>query len=146
THGSPWPAWASASAVGMLAASGLIGFVLGDSFGFKALVILGAGRGALLASTAPIFTALIAWPLLGERPGPLALLGMALTVSGIFVVLVERERRTHESVHGTLAAGVLFGLLGALGQAGGYVISKQALRSGLDPLSATVVLIAAAAV
>src|SRR5207244_7945051 len=42
--------------------------------------------------------------------------------------------------------GILFGLRGALGQAGGYVISKQALRSGLDPLSATVVRIAAAAV
>ena len=42
--------------------------------------------------------------------------------------------------------GVAAGVLGALGQAGGYVISKLALRTGIDPLSATVVRVAAAAV
>jgi drug/metabolite transporter (DMT)-like permease len=37
-------------------------------------------------------------------------------------------------------------VLAAIGQAGGYVISGLALRTGLDPLSATVVRIAAAVV
>ena len=36
------------------------------------------------------------------------------------------------------------GVLGALGQAVSFVISKLALRSGLDPLSATVVRVSAA--
>jgi drug/metabolite transporter (DMT)-like permease len=71
---------------------------------------------------------------------------MSLTLGGIFWVLRERERREHAHVEGSALAGVVAGVLGALGQAVGYVISKLALRSGLDPLSATVVRIAAAAI
>ena len=154
-RGSPWPTWATSTQVGLLALSGLIGFVFGDTYYFRSLVILGPGRAALLASLAPLFTVLLAWPVLGEIPGPLALLGMALTLSGIFWVLWERGRR--ESVHGgthrpvadgsgSAAVGVVAGVLAAIGQAGGYVISGLALRTGLDPLSATVVRIAAAVV
>jgi drug/metabolite transporter (DMT)-like permease len=145
-RGSPWPHWASARDVALLALSGLIGFVFGDTFQFRSIVIMGPGRAGLMASTAPIFTALMAWPALGERLRPLALLGMALTVGGILWVMYERGHDSPERRHGSMIAGVAFGLLGALGQAGGYVISKLALRSGLDPLSATVVRIAAAAI
>jgi drug/metabolite transporter (DMT)-like permease len=146
TRGTPWPSWATGSQIALLAASGLAGVVFGDTYYFKALVILGPGRAALLASLAPLFTLAIGWPLLGEVPGPLALLGVALTLGGIFVVLYERERAEHSHVEGSVLAGVLAGILGALGQAVGYVISKLALRSGLDPLSATVIRVAAATV
>ena len=138
-RGSPWPTWASGSQIALLAASGLVGFAFGDTYYFRALVILGPGRAALLASLAPLFTLAIAWPLLGEAPGPLALLGVALTLGGIFIVLRESERREHPHVEGSAFVGVVAGVLGALGQAVGFVISKLALRSGLDPLSATVV-------
>ncbi len=146
TRGSPWPVWATGSQVGLLAASGLIGFVFGDAYFFRALVILGPGRAALIVSLAPVFTAILAWPVLSEAPGPLALLGMALTIGGIAWVLWEREHLARTHVEGSARAGIVFGVMGALGQAGGYVISKLALRSGLDPLSATVIRIAAAAV
>jgi drug/metabolite transporter (DMT)-like permease len=145
-RGSPWPTWATSTQVGLLALSGLIGFVFGDTYYFRSLVILGPGRAALLASLAPLFTVLLAWPLLGEIPGPLALLGMALTLGGIFWVLWERGRRESMHVEGSVAVGVVAGVLAAIGQAGGYVISGLALRTGLDPLSATVVRIAAAVV
>jgi len=82
-RGSPWPVWATSWQIGLLALSGLVGFVFGDTYYFRSLVILGPGRAALVTSTAPIFTVLFAWPLLGERPGPLVLLGMALTLGGI---------------------------------------------------------------
>ena len=146
TRGTPWPSWATGPQIALLAASGLVGFVFGDTYYFKALVILGPGRAALLASLAPLFTLAIGWPLLGEVPEPLALLGVALTLGGIFFVLYERERAEHSHVEGSVLAGVLAGILGALGQAVGYVISKLALRSGLDPLSATVIRVAAATV
>jgi drug/metabolite transporter (DMT)-like permease len=145
-RGSPWPTWASGTQIALLAASGLVGFVFGDTYYFRALVILGPGRAALIASLAPVFTLAIAWPLLGEVPGPLAFLGVALTLGGIAVVLRERERLEHAHVEGSALAGVVAGVLGALGQAVGYVISKVALRSGLDPLSATVVRVVAAMV
>lgn len=145
-RGSPWPTWATTTQVALLAVSGLIGFVFGDTYYFRALVILGPGRAALLASLAPLFTAVLGWPVLGEVPGPLALLGMALTLGGIFWVLYERGHSAPAHVEGSAAVGVVAGVLGALGQAAGYVISKLALRSGLDPLSATVIRIVAAAV
>ena len=146
TRGSPWPSWATGEQVGLLAVSGLIGFVFGDTFYFRSLVILGPGRASVLASTAPIFTTLLGIPVLGEKPGPLALLGMVLIVGGISWVLYERERKTQPHVEGSVAFGVLAGVLGALGQGGGYVLSKLALRTGIDPLSATTVRITAAAV
>ena len=145
-RGSPWPVWATSWQVALLAVSGLVGFVFGDTYYFRSLVILGPGRAALVTSTAPVFTALFAWPLIGERPGPLILLGMALTLGGITWVIWERQHPTQEHVEGSMLVGVVAGVLAAVGQAGGYVLSKLALRTGLDPLSATVIRIVAAAV
>ena len=146
THGSPWPTWATPTQVWLLALSGLVGFVFGDFYYFRALVILGPGRAALVTSMSPIFTLLIGWPVLGEVPGPLVLLGVALTLGGIAWVLLESERREHPHVEGSVAVGITAGVLAALGQAGGYVLSKMAMNTGLDPLSATVIRVVAAVV
>lgn len=145
-RGSPWPVWATSWQVWLLALSGLVGFVFGDTYYFRSLVILGPGRAALVTSTAPIFTLLFAWPLLGEHPGPLVLLGMALTLGGIAWVIWEREHPAQAHVEGSMLVGIVAGVLAAVGQAGGYVLSKMALRSDLDPLSATVIRIVAAAI
>src|SRR5262245_23417805 len=144
--GALWPVWATGPQIGLLALSGLIGFVFGDTYYFRALVILGPGRAALLASLAPLFTLAIAWPLLGEVPGPMVLLGVTLTLGGVALVLRERSMRDHAHVEGSVITGVIAGVLSALGQSVGYVISKIALRSGLDPLSATVIRVTAAMV
>lgn len=145
TRGAPWPVWASGPQILLLSISGLIGFVFGDTWYFRSLVILGPGRAALLAALAPIFTTAIAWPLLHERPGPLALLGMAMTLGGIAWVLSARRAEAPAHAEGSVAMGVLAGVLAALGQAGGYVLSKSALKTGIDPLSATIVRVSAAA-
>ncbi len=144
THGSPWPVWATSNQVGLLTLSGWIGFVFGDTWTFRSLVILGPGRAAMLSSLAPIFTALIAWPVLHEVPGPLAALGMAMTLGGVSWVLWERRSQQFDPIQGSVARGTLAGVLGALGQAAGYVISKLALRTGIDALSATVIRVVAA--
>lgn len=143
-RGSPWPYWATPLQLTLLAASGLVGFLFGDRYFFKSLVILGPSRATLLVSFSPVFTALIAWPALHEVPGPHAVLGMALTLSGVAAVLSGRAGARPVNAEGSAIAGVVAGLLGALGQAGGYVISKVALRGGLDPLSATVIRVTAA--
>jgi drug/metabolite transporter (DMT)-like permease len=146
THGAPWPTWATSPQILLLAASGVIGFVFGDTFFFRALVVLGAGRTGLLLSLSPLITAAIGWPLLGERLGPRALLGMALTVCGVAWVMLERGTHEHARRHGRLSTGIIAGLLASLGQSGGYVLSKMALRTGIDPFSANTIRIAAAAV
>jgi drug/metabolite transporter (DMT)-like permease len=143
-HGVPWPTWATPAQLGLLAVSGIIGFVFGDTYYFRSLVILGPGSAALIASIAPLFTAVLAVPVLGEHLGGMALAGMALTLGGVYWVLGESERIEHAHVEGSTFTGIVAGVLGALGQAGGYVLSKLALRDGLDPLSATIIRIAAA--
>jgi len=44
---------------------------------------LGASRAALIAALPPAFATLLAIPILGETPTPLALLGVALAVVGV---------------------------------------------------------------
>lgn len=147
THGSPWPTWGSGWAILALAISGWIGFIFGDTWGFRAITILGPGRASLLTSTAPLFTTALAWPLLHQKPGPFAILGMLLTLSGTaFVFLGPSRYKRPAHAEGSIALGILAGLLGAVGQAGGYVLSKLALRTGLDPISATTVRVGSAAI
>lgn len=138
-HGTPWPTWTAPSQVGWLALSSLIGFVIGDSLLFRALTILGPGRTSVIQSLAPVFTALIAWPLLGERLSLMAILGIAMTVNGVTFVLLGRNHAEEDHTEGSPAIGALCAVAAALCQAAGYTISKFVLRQGLDPLSATVV-------
>ena len=144
TRGSPWPTWATPAQVGILTLSGLVGFVFGDGYGFRAFVNLGPGRATLVFSLAPLFTLLLAWPIFGERPGPLVLVGMALLLGGLTWVMLERAHETHERAPGAITFGILAGVLAALGQAVGYILSKLALQTGIDPTSANFVRVAAA--
>src|SRR5262249_43853295 len=105
----------------------------------------GPGRAALLMSLAPAFTALLAWPLLGEVPGPMTLLGMALTIGGVMWVVFARPPGKSPPAEGSIALRGLSGVPGSSGPAGGSVFSKLALRTGIDPLSATVVRVAVGA-
>jgi len=146
TSGSPWPVEATARQILLLSASGLVGFVFGDSFYFRALVILGAGRATLLAATAPIFTAILARMFLGETLGVQALVGIALSLTGLAWSLNDRFRSDHVSSEGSVAVGLISGGLAALGQGGGFVLSKVALESDIQPLPATVIRISAAVV
>jgi drug/metabolite transporter (DMT)-like permease len=133
-RGTPWPASATGFQLAVLALSGIVGFVFGDFYGFRAFVSLGAGRASLVFSLSPLFTLLLAWPVLGQRPGPLVLLGMALLLSGLAWVLLERAHERHEQATGSIAAGVIAGVLAALGQSVGYVLSKIALATGIEVL------------
>lgn len=145
-HRTPWPTWASAPATLALALSGMIGFIFGDTFQFRSIMILGPGRASLLSATAPLFTTALAWPLLQQRPGPLALLGMLLTVSGTAFVISGPAKQRGGHDEGGIAVGIGAGLLGAIGQAGGYVLSKLALKTGLDPLSGTLIRVGCASI
>jgi len=143
--GAPWPTWATSFQICTLALSGLVGFVFGDNYNFRSMVILGPGRSSLLSSLAPIFTVVLGFFFLHEHPGPFLLLGLAITLAGVTWVI--RERGFDEPPHheGSTWTGVIAGLLAALGQAGGFVLSRAAVLSGIDPLSGTVIRISTAA-
>lgn len=147
--GRLFPAEMTSGQVYYLGLSGLIGLVIGDGCGFKALVMIGPRLTTLLWSTAPIMATIIAWFTLGEHLGWIDLVGILVTMAGVGWVVAERGDKSQnhfelDAEHpdrGTLIKGVVLGLLAALGQAAGLVLSKQAMvmDQGLDPLPASFV-------
>lgn len=130
-----------------LSLSGVIGLVLGDYCYFTSLVILGPRRATLLMVAGPVFTALFAWPVLGEVLGPTALAGIGIAIVGIVWVSLEKRGAARIARSGSLLAGALWGLAGAAGQAIGLVLAKLGMGGDVLPLEATLCrMLAAAAV
>lgn len=110
----------------LLALSGIVGLTLGDAALFRAFVILGTRRVLLLSALAPVFVAVLAAFALDESLGAVGLAGMAVTLAGVaWVVLIRGQ--ADEVARGSLGAGVTLGVLAALGQAGGAVLTKAGL-------------------
>ncbi len=124
--GSLYPAEASSETWLWLSLSGLIGFVIGDMCLFRAFVVLGPRLSSLIMATAPLITAIIGFLLLDETLGTFALLGMGLTIAGVSWALTDRKA-AQDSNRRQLALGVMLAFGGALGQAGGLVLSKYGM-------------------
>jgi drug/metabolite transporter (DMT)-like permease len=138
-RGLPLPVDATPRAWAWLALSGLVGFVFGDFCLFRAFLAIGPRLSMLLMSLAPPLTAIIGWLLLGEILTRRDLVGMTLTVLGIAWAVLERRPAEGESGAPSRRAsitGVFFGFCGALGQAGGLVLSKLGM-GGYDAVAAT---------
>lgn len=142
-YGSPFPLQAGAVRFGWLAASGFIGFALGDAVLFEAFVLIGARLAMLLMTLSPLFSALLAWLFLGQNLTLPKLLAMAVTLGGIAWVVWGGG--DHEE-HPHLWRGVLLGVGGALGQSVGLVFSKFGLAGGLPPISANLIRVSAGVV
>lgn len=125
-----------------LSISGLIGFVIGDLCLFQAYVVIGARISMLLMAFAPPITALIGWAVLDETLSLKSWIGMALTISGIALVVLKRH--TAEESNGGFRKvkfnypvwGIFLGLGGAAGQAAGLVLSKVGMQ-GYDTFAST---------
>ncbi len=86
-----------------------------------ALLWLPATEAAVIAYTMPVWTALLAWPLLGERLTPVRMLALAMAFAGIAALMGGN------GFAGSVAKlpGILFALLGAFGFAGGTIFLKR---------------------
>ena len=144
-----------------LGLSGIVGLALGDFGYFGTLVVLGPRRGVLLMSMAPIFSTVSACFILDEILGIWTLLGISITLIGVFIVIMEREKDDGERLLSRKMKiyGVLLGIGGAVGQGLGAVISRYGMflnDSGelslddgnplINPLSATLIRMLAASV
>lgn len=124
--------------------SGLVGFVFGDYFLFKSYEHISARISMLVFSLSPPFAALISWMLLGETMDAKSIFAMIITLAGIALVVTEKKKlddKKNKSKRGGVklsfsAKGLLFALLGTIGQASGLVLSKYGMQD-YDVFAAT---------
>jgi len=108
--------------------SGIVGVVLGDLFLFEAFVILGARISMLIMSLVPPATALMGWLFLNESMSTIEIIGMTITVSGISLVILERDTGKKQVKLSHPIMGILFALGGMLGQSAGLILSKYGVK------------------
>nr|MCU0763907.1 DMT family transporter [Hydrogenophaga sp.] len=132
-----------ASAMGLLALSGLIGIFIGDTALFACMNRLGPRRSGVLFATHALFSAVLAWAFLSEVIWGWALLGCALLVGGVMMAIVwgkrSDEKHGWEQTKGPLAVGVALGLLAALCQSVATLMLKPLMTSGIDAIAASAV-------
>jgi drug/metabolite transporter (DMT)-like permease len=120
----------NSTAVLLLLLSGVVGIGLGDTAYFAALNCLGARRVLLMEALAPPIAALLALIFLQEVLSLQAWIGIGLTIAGVAWVITERTAAP-VTIDFRPWRGISFGILAALGQASGAVMSRAAL-AGTD--------------
>jgi len=122
--------------------SGIVGLAIGDMALFTALVVIGPRRSVLLMALAPIFAAFSAFLLIGEKLPELAIIGITITLTGVVIVILERDEASDEEPLDTRTKtwGIVLGIIGAAGQGTGLTLSKVGMNAGLpegaEPLNA----------
>ena len=95
-----------------LAVLGLFNNALYLGLSWIGLTTVSSAFTAVLISTNPLLTGLLAGPVLGERLGWRQFLGLCLGLAGVMLVLRSRLTGMHEDLHGTLlVAGGLVSLV-----------------------------------
>lgn len=119
--------------IGLLAASGILGLSIGDQALFTSFVYIGPRLAMLIMTTSPIMAALFGWVVLGEQLSAISWLGIGLTISGVAWVVLERQEGGVVVDDRKRAQGIILALVGALFQAGGFLLSKQGIGHGWLP-------------
>lgn len=135
----------SVGEAGALALSALVGLVMGDTATYAALARIGARRTSLLYATNGAMAAALGHALYGETIAPSRMGGIVLVITGVWLAVAYRDDARHgEGAAARPMVGILFALLGALGQAGGVLLARPVMAAGADPALASLVRLAAA--
>lgn len=143
-HGSP-------AGLGLVALSGVVGLTLGDTALFAAVARVGVHRTLLFQTLAPVFTALLAVGLYGERPSAADFVGAAIILGGVILVVMPRKSSATSSPPASPATatfdalGIALALLAAFGQGAGVVLAKAGMDE-IPVLAASFVRLGAAGV
>jgi drug/metabolite transporter (DMT)-like permease len=109
--------------------SGLVGFVIGDLFLFKAYIYIGSRFSMLVMTTVPPMTAMMGWLVFNEKLTIFSFLGMVLTILGIVLAVnTHKDAETKQFSKNSLK-GILFAFVGAMGQSGGLILSKIGMQN-----------------
>jgi len=137
-----------------LGLSGIVGLGIGDFGLFAGYILIGPKKTLLVMASSPIFASIGAYLILGETFPQLAVLGIALTLTGIIIVLLEKENGSsnvaNNSPQKRRSWGIFAALVATAGQGIGLVLSKEGMIVGpsstLNPVSAALIRIMIATV
>lgn len=115
------PLWPPPGLWGRLGLLALLNFATWMGFATLSLLWLSAAEAAIVTYTLPVWVAMLAWPVLGERPTPVRLAALALGLGGVAVLLGASADFGADRWPGYVLA-----LAGAIGFAFGTVLTKRA--------------------
>lgn len=144
-YGQAFPSDAEAYRWFWMGASGVVGFAIGDSFFFEALVIIGPRLATLVMLLAPIFSSILGWMVLGEKLTYYQILAILIITGGIAWVVLEK-RNNSNFLEKICVKGIIWGIGGAFCQAAGLLLSKVGLTGGFAPISANLMRLIAASI
>ena len=146
--GTVWPAGLAVQDQVWIGLSGVVGLAVGDSALFKAFTMVGPRRSMTMMALAPVYTTIIAWGLLGEHLNLWGILGIVVIIAGVMTATLGKGNGLGEFGRlppKVLKTGILFALIGSLGQGLGSVFAKMGMTgpssggAGVDPLGATLI-------
>ena len=119
-----------------LGLSGIIGFSIGDYCSFTSFKLLGPKLGSLYTTFAPGAALLIGYIALNESVNLIGILGMLITVSGVIWLTLSKKDSTAALKIGYTRdkKGIVYGIIGALCQGTGLVLSKYGMDYYSDKL------------
>ncbi len=126
---APWtrPAWPRRDEWGRLLVVALSGITVYNLLLTHGLVTVGAGPGAFINNSIPLFSTLFAILLLGERPGWVVWLGMAVCLGGVSLIAIG------ESDGRGIAPGAIL-LVGSAVSYAVYTVIQKPLLTSRGPL------------
>jgi drug/metabolite transporter (DMT)-like permease len=105
--------------------------------------LIGPWLAMLMMSLVPVFGTVIAWTFMGETLALVKIIAIAITVSGISLVVLSRGNKDTKKHHYVL--GILCGIGAALGQAIGFVLSKKGLINDFPTITGNIIRVFVAA-
>jgi drug/metabolite transporter (DMT)-like permease len=114
-----------------LGLSGIIGFTIGDYFSFNSFKIFGPKLGSLYTTIAPGAALLAGFLILDQTMNFIGVIGICITIGGvIWLTLSKKDKKASEKAGFERdPKGILFGIIGALCQGTGLVLSKLGMDS-----------------
>ncbi|MBK6521321.1 MAG: DMT family transporter [Sphingobacteriaceae bacterium] len=112
-----------------LGASGIVGFTIGDYCSFRSFALLGPKLSSLYMTFAPGSALVIGFFLLGEKVNLIGVFGILITIGGvIWLTLSKKDAQAAEKVGFERdRTGIILGIVGALCQGAGLVLSKYGM-------------------
>jgi drug/metabolite transporter (DMT)-like permease len=110
--------------------SGIIGFTLGDFFGFSSFVKLGPRLASLYTTLGPGFALFFGFILLNEKINCVGLAGIGITILGVIWLTRSKKENEHSAKTGFAPDkwGIIFGIGSAFCQGLGLTLSKMGLN------------------